>query len=210
MSYYNQYLTLVDRRDVMTLIIFIALFFAPLPLIAQETTPDFTCSIGDYNVPDVEVVNQDGKKLSFINELDNDRPVMLNFVFTSCSAICPMLSHIFSNVQAKLEKNNQKVHLVSISIDPENDTPAKLSEYAKKFGAKSQWDYYTGTMETSIAIQKAFDAYRGDKMNHSSVILMRAKFGKSWLRIEGFASPDTIIREYGNIDNRKNSCKIGQ
>jgi protein SCO1/2 len=91
------------------------------------------------------------------------------------------------------------VHFVSISIDPENDTPAKLTEYGKKFDAGSHWDFYTGTMENSLAIQKAFDAYRGDKMNHTSVIFMRAAPNKPWLRLEGFASPDAVIREYRSI-----------
>jgi protein SCO1/2 len=85
---------------------------------------------------------------------------------------------------------------VSISIDPENDTPAVLIDYGKKFAAGVHWDFYTGTAESSLAIQKAFDAYRGDKMNHSSVIFMRAAPDKSWLRLEGFGSPDAVVREY--------------
>ncbi len=88
---------------------------------------------------------------------------------------------------------------MSISIDPESDTPTILSEYAKKFGAGSDWDFYTGTTEASLAIQKAFNAYRGDKMNHSSVIFMRAAPGKSWVRLEGFVSPDVAIREYRSL-----------
>ena len=159
----------------------------------------FTRSTVDYKIPDVMVVRQDGEKLSFIKELDDGRPVILNFIFASCTAICPMISHVFSRVQAKLGENSQKVHLMSISIDPENDTSTILTEYAKKFGAGPNWDHYTGTLETSIAIQKAFDAYRGDKMNHISVILIRIVPGKPWLRLEGFVSPDAVIREYLNM-----------
>jgi protein SCO1/2 len=165
--------------------------------VAQKNhAPEFTRSIVNYQAPDVAVVRNDGKKLSFIKELDDGRPVIMNFIFASCSAICPMISHVFSKVETKLGKNSQKVHLMSISIDPENDTPSKLTEYAKKFGAGPDWHYYTGTMETSITIQKAFDAYRGDKMNHTSLILMRAAPGKPWIRLEGFVSPDAVIDEY--------------
>jgi protein SCO1/2 len=159
----------------------------------------FTRSTVDYKIPDVMVVRQDGEKLSFIKELDDGRPVILNFIFASCTAICPMISHVFSRVQAKLGENSQKVHLMSISVDPENDTSTILTEYAKKFGAGPNWDHFTGTLETSIAIQKAFDAYRGDKMNHVSVILIRTVPGKPWLRLEGFVSPDAVIREYRNM-----------
>lgn len=176
-------------------ILFLALFFAPLSLRAEASNPEFTGSTVEYTLSDVEVLRQDGKKLSFTKELDDGRPVILNFIFTSCSAICPMLSHVLSKAQTKLKN----VHFVSISIDPENDTPAKLIEYSKKFSVVSHWDFYTGTMENSLAIQKAFDAYRGDKMNHTSVIFMRAAPNKPWRRLEGFASPDAVIREYRSM-----------
>ena len=206
MSHCNQSLNLISRRVLLTLVVSFAAFFAS-PLMAEESSkesqkndaPEFTRSIVNYDVPDVAVVRQDGKKLSFIKELDDGRPVILNFIFASCSAICPMLTHVFSKAQTQLEKVSRKFHLISISIDPENDTPAKLNEYAKKFGAGANWDYYTGTVETSIAIQKAFNAYRGDKMNHTSVIFMRAVPGKSWLRLEGFVGPDAVIREYDDM-----------
>ena len=195
-------LPLKNRRAMLSRILCFWLFICSLPLMAEESSkevPEYNQTIGNYKLPDVLVVNRDDKKLSLIKELDDGRPVILNFVFASCSAICPMLSHIFSKVQEKLTENNQSFHLVSISIDPENDTPAKLSEYAKKFDAGPQWDFYTGTVESSIAIQKAFNAYRGDKMNHSSVIFMCAAKGKSWLRLDGFVSPDVVVREYAKL-----------
>lgn len=193
------------RQLVIPVIVFFAVLFVPLLSVAEESSqPEFTRSVVNYTLPDLTVIRQDGKKLSFSKELDDSRPVILNFIFASCSAICPMLSHVLSKVRTKLAKEGQKVHLVSISIDPENDTPAKLIEYSKKFGgAVAGWDYYTGTMKDSIAIQKAFDVYRGDKMNHSSVIFMRAKPDKSWLRLEGFASPDAVVHEYHDMIKQK-------
>ncbi|MFI3219424.1 MAG: SCO family protein [Methylococcales bacterium] len=180
------------QRLVMPLFIVFALFFTPFSLMAEESTPALTRTVGNYQLPDVSVIRQDGKKLSLRKELDDGRPVILNFIFTSCSAICPMLSHVFSKVQDKLAD----VHLVSISIDPENDTPAKLLEYGKKFNAGAHWDYYTGTLKTSIAIQKAFKVDGGDKMNHSSVIFIRPAPDKPWVSLNGFASPDAVIHEY--------------
>lgn len=163
----------------------------------QNPAPDYIRSIiNNYIIPDIEVINKDDKKLSLIRELDDGRPIVMNFIFASCSAICPMLSHVFMQVQNKLGKESKNIHLVSVSIDPENDTPLILEAYAKKFKAGSEWDFYTGKLETSIAIQKAFNVYRGDKMNHSSVILIRVKPGKPWLRLEGFASPEAVIHEY--------------
>ncbi len=149
-----------------------------------------------YQIPSLTLVRQDGSKAAFPKELDDGRPVILNFIYTSCTAICPVTSQVFSQVQEKLGKDAAKVHMVSISIDPEYDTPARLSEYAKKYKAGGQWQYYTGTVEASIAMQKAFDAYRGDKMNHIPVTYLRIAPGKPWVRLDGFASPDEVIREY--------------
>jgi len=161
--------------------------------------PEYTRRMVNYKVPIVAMMRQDGKQLSSIQALDDGRPVILSFVFVSCSVICPMLSHVLSKVQTQLTKDKQSFHLVSISIDPENDTPSQLIEYAKKFGAGDSWDFFTGTRKDGLVLQKTFDAYRGDKMNHQSVILMREKPGESWLRFEGFMSPDVVINEFNTM-----------
>ena len=98
-----------------------------------------------------------------------------------------------------MTKEGQKFHLVTISIDPENDTPSSLTEYAKKFSAGPNWDFYTGTREASLTLQKAFKAYRGDKMNHASLILLRSAPGQSWVRLEGFVSPDEVVSEFNGL-----------
>lgn len=168
----------------------------------NNSGPEFIKSVANYQLPDVFVIGKDGKKSSFIKELDDGRPVLLNFIFVSCSSICPMLSHVFSTVQTKLGDNKQNVHLVSISIDPENDTPAKLAEYGKKFNAGPNWDYYTGSQADSVAIQKAFNYFRGDKMNHSSVVFLRGAPGKDWIRLDGFVSSDAIINELQSLSGK--------
>ncbi len=181
---------------------FSALFSSVVMAEEPDNKASFTSTTASYTTPDVSVLSENGNKLSFLKELDDGRPVFMNFIFASCSAICPMLSHVFAKVQDKLEKKGQKFHLVSISIDPENDTPSKLNEYAHKFAAGPNWNFYTGTVETSLAIQKAFNVYRGDKMNHSSVFLMRAAPGKSWLRLDGFMSPDEIIHQFDELKQK--------
>jgi protein SCO1/2 len=207
MNYCNEVLNSTGRRVALTLFFFVVGFFSAPVLMAEEMgekaeAPAFTRSTATYKVPDVKVVRQDGKKLSFLKELDDGRPVIVSFVFVSCAAICPMLAHVMSKVQAKLEQDGKKVHLISISIDPESDSPAKLTEFAKKFGAGPDWDFYTGTREASLALQKAFNTYRGDKMNHTATILMRSESGKAWLRLEGFLSPDAVIQEYSALTQK--------
>lgn len=147
-------------------------------------------------LPKLTLVRQDGLLVPFPQALDDGRPVLLNFIYTSCSAICPMSSQVFSKVQETLAAERESAYLVSISIDPEHDTPARLAEYARRFGAGNGWHFYTGTQQASVAFQKAFGAFRGDKMNHAPVTFLRAAPNKPWIRLDGFASPDDTLREF--------------
>lgn len=164
-------------------------------------------SMVDYSVPDLWLVRDDGKKVLLAKELDDGRPLVMNFIYTTCPGICPLMSQVFSQFQSRLGADREKVHMVSISIDPEQDTPARLRDYAKLFSAGSQWRHYTGTVEASIAAQKAFKAYQGDKMSHDPLTLMRAAPGKPWVRIDGFATPDDLLEQYIRVAAM---CEPGQ
>jgi len=152
-----------------------------------------------YDTPAVSLVRDDGKSVSLAREMDDGRPVVLNFIFTSCSSICPLASQTLAEFQRRLGPEGRGVHLMSISIDPEQDTPARLVEYAKRFRAGPEWQHYTGTLAASLAAQRAFDVYRGEKMSHTLVTLLRATPGKPWLRIEGFVTPDELVDDYRNL-----------
>ena len=149
--------------------------------------------IVDYKLPQVQLVRNDGKNVSFADELNDGRPVVMNFIYTSCTTICPLASRTLSELQDKLGDERSTIHIVSVSVDPEQDTPEVLTKYAKKYSADKEWDFYTGTVEASIAAQRAFNVYRGDKMQHNPVTFIRAAPGKPWLRIEGFAKSDELL-----------------
>jgi protein SCO1/2 len=172
---------------------------------AQAPTPDeaaprkVVVSTVDYSVPDIQLVRDDGKKVSLRAEMNDGRAAVVNFIFTTCSSFCPLSSQTFSQLQDQLGPDAAHVHLMSISIDPEQDTPARLRAYAHKFGAGPGWQYYTGTSAASLAAQRAFGAYRGDKMSHTPLTLMRAANGKTWRRIDGFATPDELLGAYRQL-----------
>jgi protein SCO1 len=165
----------------------------------QAPTNPTSVSVTNYAVPPVELIDEQGHTVMLRHELDDGRPVVMNFIFTTCATSCPLSSATFSMFEKRLGAERSKVHLVSISIDPEQDTPARLREYAKKFNAGPEWQYYTGTLAASLATQQAFSAYRGDKMSHLPVTLMRAAPGKQWLRIDGFVTPDQLLQRYHEL-----------
>jgi protein SCO1/2 len=86
--------------------------------------------------------------------------------------------------------------MMSISIDPEEDTPRKLREYAERFRAGPQWQHYTGTVAASLAMQRAFGVYNGDKMSHAPVTFFRASPSAPWTQLKGFATANDLVRAY--------------
>jgi protein SCO1 len=161
----------------------------------MQAPPTVVRSTTNYTAPDITLVRSDGASVSFAHELDDGRPVLLDFIYTTCTTICPVMTQTFAEVQKRLGADAAKVKMVSVSIDPEEDTPARLTEYAKRYQAGTQWTFYTGTVEASIAAQRAFDAYRGDKMNHAPVTFFRGAPGQPWVRLDGFVTPEAVLSE---------------
>jgi protein SCO1 len=162
----------------------------------HSAPPEYQKAVKDYALPQVTLVRSDGKKVRFPDEIDDGKPVVLNFVYTTCTAVCPILSQTFAEFQKRLGPDADKLRMVSISIDPEQDTPERLAEYARRYNAGPQWTHYTGTLGASVKLQKAFQAYYGDKMHHRPVTFIRVAPGQPWVRLDGFVTPDDLEKEY--------------
>lgn len=172
---------------------------ASAAVLAAKAAPTHSGARVHYTVPAVQLVRDDGKVVSLPDEMNDGRPVVLNFIFTTCSSICPLTSQVFAQFQQRLGADSDHVHLMSISVDPEEDTPARLREYAHKFHAGPGWQHYTGTMEASLAAQRAFNVWRGDKMSHTPVTFVRIAPGNPWLRIDGFVTADELLQHYRQL-----------
>jgi protein SCO1/2 len=155
-----------------------------------------------YDIPPVSLVGMDGEKTTLQQELDSDQTVMLNFIFTTCTTICPVLSATFYQLQNELGDESREVRMISISIDPEYDTPDRLKTYAERFNAGPQWRFLTGDRDDILAVEQAFDAFRGAKMNHDPLTFIKGGSSDSWVRITGIASAEEIINEYRQITSR--------
>jgi protein SCO1/2 len=93
-------------------------------------------------VPKFELVNQDAQ--AFGSEQLAGKIWIADFIFTSCPGPCPIISTRMSELQRPLEKSD--VHLVSVSVDPEKDTPEVLRAYADKLHIQpKRWDFLTGS-----------------------------------------------------------------
>jgi len=156
-------------------------------------------SVHNYEIPPLVLVDKDNNKVSLNEALATDEPVMLNFIFTTCTTICPVLSATFAQVQRELGDEADQLRMISITIDPEHDTPERLRGYAARFDAGSQWQFYTGASDDIIAVQKAFDAYRGSKANHEPLTFMRVPADTQWVRVNGLASAADVVNEYRRL-----------
>jgi len=153
----------------------------------------------EYEIPKIPLVTMNGEKTTLEQQLSSDKPVMLNFIFTTCTTICPVLSASFYQLQNELGEESQDIRMISISIDPEFDTPDKLKTYAERFNAGPQWQFLTGETDDVVAVERAFGAFRGAKMNHEPLTFIRAKESEPWVRITGIASAEDMISEYRSL-----------
>jgi protein SCO1/2 len=178
-------------------------FGAPAPAAEKHSghQVDAVQTRSEVNIalPAVALQRDDGKRMTLVQALDDGRPVMLNFIYTSCTAICPVTSQVFVEFRERIGATRDKINMVSISIDPEQDTPRRLTEYATRFGSAGNWAHYTSSTAGSVDIQRAFAVWRGDKMNHQPTTFLRAAPGKPWVRLEGFVGPTALVDEFRKI-----------
>jgi len=178
----------------------IALIVVALPAAsARAEAKKYKRTVEKVTVPDVYLINQDGKKVHLETLLKGDSPVVVDFIYGTCTTICPVLSAGYLNLQGKLEAKGQAVRLVSITIDPENDTPKVLKEYLKRYRAKPGWDFLTGSRADINTVMKAFNAYIPDKMSHYPLNLIRSPKDGSWIRLFGIMSSKEFLEEYQSV-----------
>lgn len=163
-------------------------------------------TLAAYPIPDVTLINQDRDEVNLKDFLNSGKPVLLDFIYATCTTICPILSAGFSNMQKKLGSDVDKVHFVSISIDPEYDTPEVMQQYLDRYRAKPGWNYFTGSRKDIDAVMHAFDAYVPNKMSHYPLTLLWKPGNKEWVRIYGMISTKDLMFEYNRliIDGKNN------
>jgi protein SCO1/2 len=156
-------------------------------------------SVERYSIPDVELINQEGDKVALKSLLESDKPLVVDFIYGTCTTICPVLSASFANLQNKLAREGHKVKLISITIDPEHDTPHIMKEYLKRYRAKPGWDFLTGTRGDIDSVMTAFNAYIPDKMSHYPLNMIRNPKDGTWIRLFGIMSGKEFIKEYKQV-----------
>ncbi|MBW1882193.1 MAG: SCO family protein [Deltaproteobacteria bacterium] len=152
-------------------------------------------SIVHPEIPDVELVNQSGTKGRFVSDFIGDRLAVLTFTFTSCKTVCPVLDGIFKSVQGDLaDRLGKEAVILTVTVDPERDVPARIQDHAERIGAKPGWSYLTGEKDTVNTLLRGVEVYSPDILDHSPTVFVVDGRSGVWTRLYGFPTPEEISK----------------
>lgn len=147
------------------------------------------------HIPDVEVLDQDGKTRRFYTDLVKGRVVIMNFIYTTCTAFCPMSGSNFSRLQALLgDRLGRDVHLISVTTDPVTDSPAKLKAWGERFKAKSGWTLVTGNKNEMTDLLRVLTGDGPSTGYHVGSVAIVNDLKGNRRRVYGLETPERLIR----------------
>ena len=142
---------------------------------------------------DSTLVDQDGQPVRFASEAIGDRIVAINFIYTSCTTVCPLVSATFKSLQGKLgEHLGKDVRLISISLDPATDMPARLKDNAIRFNAKPGWVWLTGNKPEVDLVLKGLGTSSANFTEHAPLVIVGDGRRGQWNRFYGLTGPEQI------------------
>lgn len=143
---------------------------------------------------DTALIDHNGKPVRLKSDVLGDRLVIMDFVYTSCTTVCPVVSAVMAQVQEMLgARLGREVQLVSVTVDPQRDTPARLKSYAARHGARAGWSWLTGSPANVAEVLKSAGTYTPNFENHPVVILVGDPRSGMWTRHYGFADPKDLL-----------------
>lgn len=171
--------------------------------IAQERTAQEESAASKY-FTDVLLVNQDGKEMRLYSDLIKGRTVIIIPFFTSCTGACPAMNQSLQKIQDWLgDRLGKDAYMISISVDPVNDTVPKLQEYAKKFNARPGWYFLSGKRENvEFALMKLGNSVQVREDHNNIMIIGNEKTGL-WKKAFSLAASESLIPIVESVLNDK-------
>jgi protein SCO1/2 len=153
---------------------------------------------------DLPLLTQDGKEVHFYTDMLKGKVVLVSFIYTNCTDICPILMPNLVRIQELLgERSGRDVSLISISVDPVDDTPEELKKYGKKYGAKPGWTFLTGKKENIDWVVYKLGQYTEDFEDHTMLFLLGDVKNARWAKMRGDMSPETIAARLLDLLERR-------
>ena len=164
--------------------------------------------------PNIVLTNQDGKKLKFYDDLIKGKVVALSFIYTKCKDVCPADTAQLRQVQDLLgEQVGRDVFFYSISIDPQNDTPAVLKRYMHMFDVGPGWQFLTGKKEDVVLLQRKLGLIGANApvlTEHNTSVMIGNEATGQWIKRSPYDHPKLLANLLGDaLKNYATSSSAG-
>lgn len=156
---------------------------------------------GDGYMPNVPVIDQDGRALRFYDDLIKDKIVVVNFIYTTCKDICPLVTARLGLLQERLgDRVGRDIHFISVSIDPERDTPDKLKAHADAFRVGPGWTFVTGATQDIDQIRYKLGERSRELNEHRNEVMLGNDRTGQWARDSVFSDIGVLETNVLNMD----------
>ena len=154
-------------------------------------------------VPDIKVVNQDGRHVRFNSQVVDGRIAIVTGFFTNCSSMCPFTQEKLAQVAKLLgPRLGKDVVIVSVSVDAENDTPARMKEWGEKFHIGPGWTLLSGNRAEVDTLLKSLGLFVELRQRHQSA-LMIGSAATGWVRISSWTPSEKLARLVESMSSAK-------
>ena len=164
-------------------------------VLACKSEPKPPQRAADFSLPDVVLKDQDNRQVRFKDHFGAREPLVITFIYATCTTVCPVVSTGFATLQAGLGADSARIRLVSISIDPEHDTPAVMKSYLQHFRSGPGWEFLTGSQADIRQIRNAFDLNVPGSGPSMPLSFLRSPRDGKWTRLSGSRSPREFVDE---------------
>lgn len=187
-----------------------AALLVPAPAFAQDAAAREAKARGYFT--DSVLQAQDGRPLRFFSDVLKDRIVLVNFVFTECGDSCPLITHKLLQARQALGAQAGEVRFVSITIDPERETPQTMAAFARKHGAVDpQWLWLSGTKANIELVTKRLGAHTDSREDHFTGLIAGNLRTDRWVKIRPDAPPTVIaeqLRRIGDLEGAQGAAPM--
>ena len=128
--------------------------------VAGQSGRTITIADRELTIPDLLLIDQDGKRVRFYTDLLKDKTFALSFFYTDCSYVCTRQGELFSSLQKRLgPRLGKEVFIISVTMNPQTDTPNKLKKWAGKYRRQPGWTLLTGRVSD---VEKLLQLFTGE------------------------------------------------
>jgi protein SCO1 len=174
---------------------------------AAKFSKPTTKSVIASRLPDVQVINQDGRKLRFYDDLIAGRIVLINFFYAECEKTCPPMTANLLKVQKLLgDRVGKDIFMYSLTLKPQHDSPQVLKHYAQMHDVQPGWQFLTGTPEVMETLRRKLGfidpdpAVDADKSTHIGLVLYGNDALNRWSACPALTKASEIVRSVSWLD----------